>query len=101
MPYKRRRSIPRSPVGPVPPEPKSPVSIGDRVKLSRGKTGIVKYKGPAAFVGGEEVIGIELDTWDPNAHDGSVQGKKYFDVCGYTLPLVCVFTLPVFVCVSV
>ena len=51
--------------------------IGDRVKLERGKTGIVKFIGETDFAK-EEVIGLELDSWTAAAHNGTVRGKQYF-----------------------
>ena len=43
------------------------VEIGDRVKLKGDRSGIVKYIGKPKFAKGE-VIGLELDTWDPDGH---------------------------------
>eukprot|EP01083_Nonionella_stella_P282853 962606_1 len=52
--------------------------IGDRVKLARGKTGLVKFIGETEFAKGE-VIGLQLDTWTPAGHNGTVRNKKYFE----------------------
>merc|ERR1712176_614966 len=63
--------------GPRAPMPKAPeVKIGDHVKLSRGRTGVVKYVGTTEFSNGKEVIGLELDTYDAA---GSEKHKQYFD----------------------
>eukprot|EP01083_Nonionella_stella_P174234 603422_1 len=54
--------------------------IGDRVKLKHGKTGVVRYIGtPAADFSDEELLGIELDTWSPNAGDGTINGERIFE----------------------
>jgi len=55
--------------------------IGDRVRLLRGKTGIIKYIGPVADE--MELIGIELDSWNPSGHNGkgffdATNGRGYF-----------------------
>ncbi|ETO30235.1 hypothetical protein RFI_06886 [Reticulomyxa filosa] len=57
------------------------IKVGDHVRLLRGKTGIIKYIGP---VGEEsELIGIELDLWNPSAHNGkgvfqAANGRGFF-----------------------
>eukprot|EP01084_Bolivina_argentea_P282332 483249_1 len=56
----------------------SDFQIGDRVLLTRGKYGIIKYIGNPEFCEGE-AIGLELDTWTPAGHNGTVRGKTYFD----------------------
>eukprot|EP01083_Nonionella_stella_P140836 432752_1 len=52
--------------------------IGDRVRLARGKTGLVKFIGETEFAKGE-VIGLQLDSWTAAGHDGTVRDKKYFE----------------------
>ena len=60
--------------------PEIKFKLGDRVKLSHGKTGVVRYIGNPDFTSDhEEVVGLELDSWDANASDGTIQGKKLFD----------------------
>ena len=53
------------------------IEINDRIKLANGKTGIVQHTGAVEFTD-EEVIGIVLDKWHPNANNGTVKGKQYF-----------------------
>lgn len=53
-------------------------SIGERVRLRHGKTGVVTFIGDAEFTDGE-VVGVSLDAWIPHGHDGTVKGRKYFD----------------------
>eukprot|EP01084_Bolivina_argentea_P146347 256279_1 len=64
--------------GPKAPLPQINFNVGDRVRLERGKTGIVKFIGETEFAKGE-VIGLELDTWTPAGHNGTVRGKIYFN----------------------
>lgn len=56
--------------------------IGDRVKTKKKKIGIVRYIGTMHFFNevntNEICIGIELEQWDPNASNGSVDGTFYF-----------------------
>merc|ERR1712048_362792 len=55
------------------------VKVGDRVTLSNNKQGIVKYVGNVPDFGDDRtMLGIELDTSDPAATDGSVGNKQYF-----------------------
>jgi len=53
------------------------IMIGDKVRLSRGKVGRIKYIGRVEFTTGE-VIGLELSQWTEKGHNGSVLGKRYF-----------------------
>ncbi|VDD88282.1 unnamed protein product, partial [Enterobius vermicularis] len=50
--------------------------VGDRVVVSGGKLGTVRFLGPVDFQEGVWA-GIELDT-PQGKNDGSVQGKRYF-----------------------
>ena len=65
------------------------LQIGDHIRLTRGKRGVVKYIGKSSqmfddgAVEDEDVIGIELDEWSPNGHDGkgffkTTKGRGYF-----------------------
>ena len=57
------------------------IKLGDRIRLTTGKTGVVKYIGTPHFVNkNEKVIGLELDSWDANASGGTIRGKRVFDV---------------------
>ncbi|ETO05945.1 hypothetical protein RFI_31450, partial [Reticulomyxa filosa] len=63
-------------VAPLPPKPK--FAIGDKVKLARGKIGVVKFIGVTEFSKGEEIVGLELSQWTEGAHDGKIRDKRYF-----------------------
>ena len=52
--------------------------IGDRVKMRNNSWGVVKYVGTTRFSRDTQIIGLELDRWSPNAHDGKVKGSRYF-----------------------
>ncbi|ETO33824.1 hypothetical protein RFI_03278, partial [Reticulomyxa filosa] len=55
--------------------------IGDRIQLAEGGTGTVKYIGSDEDSKEiEPIVGVELDTWDPNANDGIFKGKELFQV---------------------
>merc|ERR1712154_534495 len=54
------------------------VKVGDRVTLSNNKQGIVRYIGDTEFSENKPMLGIELETPDPAATDGSVGNKQYF-----------------------
>eukprot|EP01084_Bolivina_argentea_P282324 483230_1 len=51
--------------------------IGDNVKLNAGHTAIVKYIGPTQF-DEKEVIGLQLDRWTIDGHNGTIDGVDYF-----------------------
>lgn len=53
------------------------LAVGQRIELSDGRTGFIRFVGHTAFAAGEWV-GIELDE-DTGKNDGSVQGERYFD----------------------
>ncbi|WYZ37369.1 hypothetical protein EsH8_II_000875 [Colletotrichum jinshuiense] len=55
----------------------SDLAVGQTVRLSDNRTGIVRYVGTTHFAGGDWV-GIELED-DGGKNDGSVQGERYFD----------------------
>ncbi|TDZ23156.1 Dynactin, 150 kDa isoform [Colletotrichum orbiculare MAFF 240422] len=55
----------------------SDLGVGQTVRLSDGRTGIVRFVGATHFAGGDWV-GIELED-DTGKNDGSVQGERYFD----------------------
>merc|ERR1712228_1097957 len=54
------------------------VKVGDRVTLSNNKQGIIKFIGNTEFSENKPMLGIELDSEDPKATDGSVGNKSYF-----------------------
>ena len=51
-------------------------SVGERLKVFNKGYGTVKYIGK---VGCDMYVGFELEEWDPNAHNGTVNGLPYFD----------------------
>ena len=53
------------------------LKVGDKVKLQDGSLGLVKYIGNTHF-NEDEMVGIELDQWSPNGHNGKVKGRTYF-----------------------
>ncbi|KAM7199548.1 putative Dynactin, 150 kDa isoform [Rhypophila sp. PSN 637] len=53
------------------------LAVGQRIELSDGRLGFIRFVGQTAFAAGEWV-GIELDE-DTGKNDGSVQGERYFD----------------------
>ncbi|KAL0782827.1 hypothetical protein CaCOL14_000733 [Colletotrichum acutatum] len=55
----------------------SELAVGQTVRLSDGRTGIVRFAGGTHFASGDWV-GIELED-DSGKNDGSVQGERYFD----------------------
>jgi len=56
------------------------VKVGDRIRLKRGKVGVVKYIGNVPGIKRECVVGMELDTvGDELGHDGlSPNGQRIF-----------------------
>lgn len=52
--------------------------LGDKVKLKRGRIGIVKFIGKVDFNPGSICVGLELEQWSDSGHDGQVKGKRYF-----------------------
>ena len=65
-------------------------NLGDRVKIRDNRWGTVKYIGLTPFGKTEEIIGLELDQWSPNANDGSSKGVRYLattDGRGYFVQL--------------
>jgi len=50
-------------------------NIGDKVRLQRGREGVVKYIGT---VGDKKLCGLELDAWSEKGNDGSLKGVQYF-----------------------
>uniref|UniRef100_A0A0X3NS26 CAP-Gly domain-containing protein n=1 Tax=Schistocephalus solidus TaxID=70667 RepID=A0A0X3NS26_SCHSO len=50
--------------------------LGDRVQVSGGRLGVIRYIGPTDFASGEWV-GVELDEAS-GKNDGSVSGRRYF-----------------------
>ena len=55
----------------------SELAVGQRIQLSDGRTGVIRYVGQTAFAPGDWV-GIELDDGS-GKNDGSVHGERYFD----------------------
>ena len=53
-------------------------NIGDRVKTRQGKYGIVKFIGDVEFGDCKRWIGLELDEFDLNGHNGTIKGVQYF-----------------------
>ena len=52
--------------------------IGDRICLVGGKTGVARFLGSVDFTD-EQVVGVVLDKWHPNANNGMVHGKQYLE----------------------
>ena len=59
--------------------------IDDQVETRDGHIGIVKYVGSVEFAGDDDSdddelwIGLSLEEWDPNGHNGTVKHKTYFE----------------------
>jgi len=50
-------------------------NVGDKVRLARGREGIVKFIGK---VGEKKLCGLELDAWSEKGNDGMLKGVRYF-----------------------
>lgn len=59
----------------------SPVTVdcevGDKVRLQRGRVGVVKWIGQMPG-SNKQIIGMELDAWSERGNDGTFKGQKYF-----------------------
>ena len=53
-------------------------NIGDHISTKSGMYGVVKYYGDVEF-SLDEYIGLELEEWNPNGHNGTVRDKQYFE----------------------
>eukprot|EP01084_Bolivina_argentea_P017482 32655_1 len=53
------------------------MEIGDYVKLQNGTIGRIRFIGNTDFAKGE-IIGLEMDIWDSDAHNGTKNGKRYY-----------------------
>eukprot|EP01084_Bolivina_argentea_P294827 507420_1 len=51
--------------------------IDDRLKLTKGREGTIRYIGKPHFAK-DERIGIDLDKWSAQGHDGRVGKFRYF-----------------------
>ena len=62
------------------PHPEIKFKLGDRIQLETvtGKTGVVKFIGKTNF-SKDNVVGLELDKWNPNASNGTINGTKILD----------------------
>ena len=72
--------------------PEIKLKIGDCIKLSIGKIGIIKYIGNAEFTK-EKIIGLELLSSYVNGSNGIINNKKIYDVqngYGYILRQSCI-----------
>merc|ERR1712228_1168083 len=52
-------------------------NVGDRVRLTKGRVGTIRYVGKPHFAK-DERIGIECDKWSAKGHDGRVGKFRYF-----------------------
>jgi len=57
------------------------VKLGDRVRLKRGKIGVVRYVGPVKGTN-IRVVGLELEQWHERGNDGTFKGVRYFETRG-------------------
>lgn len=55
----------------------SELAVGQKILLSDGRTGTIRFVGQTAFAPGDWV-GVELDDGS-GKNDGAVQGERYFD----------------------
>eukprot|EP01084_Bolivina_argentea_P042319 78044_1 len=66
-------------------------TLGDRVKTREDLHGIVCYVGNVEFDALDtKYVGLELEEWNVNGHNGTIQGKQYFKVTdgmGYLVKL--------------
>eukprot|EP01084_Bolivina_argentea_P086484 156332_1 len=53
------------------------LKVGDKIQLEEDRLGVVKYIGSTHFME-DEMVGIELNSWSPNGHNGKVKGRTYF-----------------------
>ena len=53
------------------------LNVGDRVQLTKNRKGTIRFIGKTHF-SPDIRIGVELDDWFPNGHDGQVGNKRYF-----------------------
>lgn len=53
------------------------LAVGQIIRLSDGRNGIIRFVGQTHFAAGDWV-GVELED-DTGKNDGSVQGERYFD----------------------
>ena len=54
------------------------LGVGDRVRDKYGYDATVKFVGVTDFSNAEVWVGLEMDHWNVNYHDGSVSDKRYF-----------------------
>ena len=69
------------------------ITMFDTVILQSGERGRVVFIGNVHF-GTEKMLGIELEKWSPNGHNGSIYGKTYFVVReghGLLVPLEAIY----------
>ena len=70
-------------------------AIFDSVILKSGERGRVVFIGDVHF-GTDKMLGIELEKWSPNGHNGSIYGKTYFivrDGHGLLVPMESVYAV--------
>ncbi len=52
--------------------------LGDKVRLENGDIGVIKFIGKTSFCS-DKLIGIELDKWCPNGHNGTYKDTPYIE----------------------